>query len=59
MDIQYVGKTVLVIVRGSKKLVLEETARSFHDVLCVFHCMVKKIIFSKLKKIMSKKTSSF
>eukprot|EP01027_Heterolobosea_sp_BB2_P020459 GEZU01029189.1.p1 GENE.GEZU01029189.1~~GEZU01029189.1.p1 ORF type:complete len:557 (+),score=194.64 GEZU01029189.1:99-1673(+) len=36
------GKTVSVLVRGSNRLVLDETERSLHDALCVVRSLVKK-----------------
>lgn len=36
------GKTVTVLIRGSNKLVLDETERSLHDALCVMRSLVKK-----------------
>jgi len=40
--INYPGKTVSIIIRGSNKLMLEEADRSIHDALCVIRCLVKK-----------------
>ncbi|KAF1744045.1 LOW QUALITY PROTEIN: hypothetical protein MXB_2897 [Myxobolus squamalis] len=34
-------KTVSIVVRGSNDLVLDETARSIHDALCVIRSLVK------------------
>lgn len=36
------GRTVSMLVRGSNKLVLDETDRSLHDALCVVRSIVKK-----------------
>jgi len=36
------GETVSLLVRGSNKLVLDETDRSLHDALCVIRSLVKK-----------------
>jgi T-complex protein 1 subunit delta len=36
------NKTVSILVRGSKQLVLEEAERSLHDALCVVRALVKK-----------------
>jgi T-complex protein 1 subunit delta len=36
------GKTVSVLLRGSNKLLLDETERSFHDALCVVRSLIKK-----------------
>lgn len=36
------GKTITFLLRGSNKLVLEESERSLHDALCVIRCLVKK-----------------
>jgi T-complex protein 1 subunit delta len=36
------GRTVTVLMRGSNKLVLDETDRSIHDALCVVRSLVKK-----------------
>lgn len=36
------GRTVSVLCTGSNSLVLEESARSLHDALCVVRCLVKK-----------------
>lgn len=36
------GKTVSVVLRGSNKLLLDETDRSFHDALCVVRSLIKK-----------------
>jgi T-complex protein 1 subunit delta len=36
------GRTVSVLVRGSNKLVVDETERSIHDSLCVVRSIVKK-----------------
>lgn len=36
------GRTVSILVRGSNKLVLGETARSIHDALCVVRSIVKR-----------------
>lgn len=36
------GKTVSLLLRGSNKLVLDESERSLHDALCVVRCLVKK-----------------
>ncbi|WP_411025040.1 TCP-1/cpn60 chaperonin family protein, partial [Salmonella sp. s54836] len=34
--------TVSILVRGSNKLILDESERSIHDALCVIRCLVKK-----------------
>eukprot|EP00940_MAST-03C_sp_MAST-3C-sp2_P003095 g3095.t1 len=36
------GKTLTVLLRGSNKLLLNESARSFHDALCVVRSLVKE-----------------
>lgn len=36
------GRTVSLLVRGSNRLVLDETERSLHDALCVVRSIVKK-----------------
>ena len=36
------GRTVSLLVRGSNRLVLDETDRSIHDALCVVRSLVKK-----------------
>jgi T-complex protein 1 subunit delta len=36
------GTTSTVLIRGSNKLILEETQRSLHDALCVVNCIVQK-----------------
>jgi T-complex protein 1 subunit delta len=36
------GRTVSLLVRGSNRLVLDETDRSLHDALCVVRSLVKK-----------------
>ncbi|CAE7682499.1 cct4 [Symbiodinium sp. KB8] len=36
------GRTVSLLVRGSNKLVLDETERSIHDALCVVRSIVKR-----------------
>lgn len=36
------GQTVSLLVRGSNKLLLDETDRSLHDALCVVRSLVKK-----------------
>lgn len=36
------GRTVSIVMRGSNKLMLEESDRSLHDALCVIRCLVKK-----------------
>jgi len=36
------GKTVTILCKASNNLVLEESARSLHDALCVLRCLVKK-----------------
>lgn len=36
------GRTVSLLVRGSNKLVVEETERSIHDALCVVRSIVKQ-----------------
>ena len=36
------GRTVSLLVRGSNKLVLDETDRSIHDALCVVRSLVKR-----------------
>jgi len=36
------GRTVSLLVRGSNKLVVDETERSIHDALCVVRSIVKK-----------------
>lgn len=36
------AKTVNILLRGSNKLMLEESERSIHDALCVIRCLVKK-----------------
>ena len=36
------GQTVSLLVRGSNRLVLDETERSLHDALCVVRSIVKK-----------------
>jgi len=36
------NKTVNILLRGSNKLILEESERSLHDALCVIRCLVKK-----------------
>merc|ERR1719192_1772434 len=41
-DVEFLGKTCSIIIRGSNKLMLEEADRSIHDALCVIRCLVKK-----------------
>ncbi|KAG5647244.1 T-complex protein 1 subunit delta [Asterophora parasitica] len=36
------GRTVSILATGSNNLVVEESARSLHDALCVVRCLVKK-----------------
>lgn len=36
------GRTTSVLLRGSNKLVMEESERSLHDALCVIRCLVNK-----------------
>lgn len=36
------GRTITALVRGSNKLLLDETERSLHDALCVVRSLVKK-----------------
>jgi T-complex protein 1 subunit delta len=36
------GPTATVLLRGSNKLILEESARSMHDALCVVRCLASK-----------------
>ena len=40
--IQNMGQTVTILMRGSNKLVLDESDRSLHDALCVVRSLVKK-----------------
>jgi T-complex protein 1 subunit delta len=40
--VQNPGHAVSILLRGSNKLVLDETERSLHDALCVIRCLVKK-----------------
>lgn len=40
--IENMGKTLTVLLRGSNKLLLNESARSFHDALCVVRSLVKE-----------------
>jgi len=42
LGVPNVGRTVSILVRGSNKLVLDETDRSIHDALCVVRSLVKK-----------------
>lgn len=42
LQVPHVGKTVSILVRGSNRLVLDETDRSIHDALCVVRSLVKK-----------------
>jgi len=41
-DIPTKGKTITALVRGSNKMILDETDRSLHDALCVVRSLVKK-----------------
>lgn len=36
------GRTVSLLLRGSNKLLLDESERSLHDALCVVRCLVKQ-----------------
>lgn len=36
------GQAISILLRGSSKLVLDESERSLHDALCVIRCLVKK-----------------
>ncbi len=36
------GQTITVLMRGTNKLVLDESDRSLHDALCVVRSLVKK-----------------
>ena len=40
--VAFPGRTVSLLVRGSNKLLLDETDRSLHDALCVVRSLVKK-----------------
>jgi T-complex protein 1 subunit delta len=40
--VPHVGRTISLLVRGSNRLVLDETDRSLHDALCVVRSLVKK-----------------
>jgi len=40
--IKDMGPTLTVLLRGSNKLLLEESGRSFHDALCVVRSLVKE-----------------
>lgn len=40
--VKYPGRTISLLVRGSNRLVLDETDRSLHDALCVVRSLVKK-----------------
>lgn len=40
--IQNMGRTVTVLMRGTNKLVLDESDRSLHDALCVVRALVKR-----------------
>jgi len=40
--IKDMGKTLTVLLRGSNKLLLEESGRSLHDALCVVRSLVKE-----------------
>lgn len=41
-DIENMGRTVTILMRGSNRLVLDEADRSVHDALCVVRSLVKK-----------------
>jgi T-complex protein 1 subunit delta len=40
--IENMGRTITVLMRGTNKLVLDESDRSLHDALCVVRSMVKR-----------------
>jgi len=40
--VKYPGQTVSLLVRGSNRLVLDETDRSLHDALCVVRSLIRK-----------------
>jgi T-complex protein 1 subunit delta len=40
--VKHPGRTISLLVRGSNRLVLDETDRSIHDALCVVRSLVKK-----------------
>lgn len=40
--VQNPGKAVSILLRGSNKLVVDESDRSLHDALCVLRCLVKQ-----------------
>jgi T-complex protein 1 subunit delta len=40
--VPHVGRTVSLLIRGSNRLVLDETDRSLHDALCVVRSLVKQ-----------------
>lgn len=40
--VKHPGRTCSLLIRGSNKLVLDETDRSIHDALCVVRSLVKK-----------------
>ena len=40
--VPHVGRTISMLIRGSNRLVLDETDRSLHDALCVVRSLVKQ-----------------
>ena len=40
--VPHVGRTISVLIRGSNRLLLDETDRSLHDALCVVRSIVKQ-----------------